>query len=79
VPEDIEILQQILGNTGKLLERAPLPSAILLLKRGADLIIGGIHFDDSRMFDLLRIAKADPELRGIPFLCFRDIDANLRP
>jgi hypothetical protein len=31
------------------------------------------------MFDLLRIAKADPELRGIPFLCFRDIDSQLAP
>ena len=44
-----------------------------------DLILCGVHFDDSRMFDLLRYAKASPEARGKPFLCFRDRESELAP
>ena len=39
-----------------------------------DQIFCTIVFDDSRMFDFLRLAKAKPEWRKIPFVC-----ARLRP
>jgi hypothetical protein len=45
-----------------------------LRDRAVDLIICTIVFDDSRMFDLLRLVKASPEWQRIPFVC-----ARLRP
>ncbi len=35
------------------------------------LIISGLHFDDSRMVDLLAYAKQNPRSRDVPFICFR--------
>lgn len=36
-----------------------------------DLIVCTIFFDESRMFDLLRLAKSTPEWQSIPFVCVR--------
>lgn len=44
-----------------------------------DLAIAGIHFDESRMFDLLRYAQADPATDGIPFLCLKILDDRIAP
>ena len=46
----------------------------LLRERSFDLIVCTVYFDESRMFDLLRLAKASPEWGRIPFVC-----ARLRP
>jgi len=56
-----------------------LSEAISSLHRDVESIVCEIHFDDSRMFDLLRLAKADPATREIPFVCFRDMDSHLAP
>jgi CheY-like chemotaxis protein len=42
-----------------------------LRERTFDLIICTIVFDESRMFDLLRLAKSRPEWQRIPFVCAR--------
>ena len=44
-----------------------------------DVILCGLHFDDSRMFDLLRFVKADPTLRTIPFLCIKTLEGEVEP
>lgn len=36
-----------------------------------DLIICTLSFDDSRMFDFLRLAKSRTDWRRIPFICAR--------
>src|SRR5215813_2761112 len=43
----------------------------LLLQQTFDLILCTILFDESRMFDSLRLAKARPEWQQIPFVCVR--------
>ena len=43
----------------------------LLREQTFDQIICSIFFDESRMFDLLRVAKANPKWREIPFICVR--------
>ncbi len=49
-----------------------MPQAVQLLReRAIDLIICTIVFDDSKMFDLLRLAKSRPEWQQIPFICAR--------
>jgi CheY-like chemotaxis protein len=42
-----------------------------LRERHFDLIICTIVFDESRMFDFLRLAKSRLEWQGIPFVCAR--------
>jgi DNA-binding response OmpR family regulator len=34
-----------------------------------DLIVIGVHFDDSRMFDLLRHVRSEQRTSGIPVVC----------
>lgn len=44
-----------------------------------DLVLCGLHFDESRMFDFLRFMKADPALKSIPFLCIKSLEGKLEP
>ena len=43
----------------------------LLRERDFDLIVCTVFFDESRMFDLLRLAKSTPEWGRVPFVCAR--------
>lgn len=43
----------------------------MLRNRPFDLIVCTVFFDESRMFDLLRLAKSTPEWQGISFICAR--------
>jgi CheY-like chemotaxis protein len=36
-----------------------------------DLVLVGMHFDDSRMFDLLREVRAGSRNRAVPIVCYR--------
>src|SRR5688572_20511713 len=47
-------------------------------ERNFDLIVCTIVFDESRMFDLLRLAKSKPEWQRIPFVCARVMAHVLR-
>ncbi|MBI4522428.1 MAG: hypothetical protein HY695_01305 [Deltaproteobacteria bacterium] len=38
-----------------------------------DMIMIGVHFDESRMFDLLRYVRADAKYDRVPVVCFRGI------
>src|SRR3954463_16131380 len=40
-----------------------------LARDGYDLIIIGVHFDESRMFDLLRQVRADERYQATPVVC----------
>ena len=53
--------------------------AFYVAAQGVDIIVCGIHFDDSRMFELLRAIKADPGLSKTPFVCVRLVGSNLAP
>src|SRR5213080_3608974 len=73
-PEPRAILERVLAGH-ELSFAATVDQAEQLLRgRTFDLIVCTIVFDDSRMFDFLRLAKAKPEWRKIPFVC-----ARLRP
>ena len=43
----------------------------LLRERPFDMIVCTVFFDESRMFDLLRLAKSRPGWERIPFVCVR--------
>jgi DNA-binding response OmpR family regulator len=46
----------------------------LLAGRGFDLIVIGVHFDDSRMFDLLRLVRGQERHRATPVICVLTVD-----
>jgi CheY-like chemotaxis protein len=41
-----------------------------------DLIMIGVHFDESRMFDLLKYVKADARHSQAPIVCFRGVSVE---
>jgi PleD family two-component response regulator len=52
--------------------------AIRILRRGwFHLVVIGMHFDESRMFELLRYVRALPAYKDVPILCVQGIDLNL--
>jgi hypothetical protein len=77
VPAGVRALENVIGTSATVIGTNSLDEAVFLLRKGVDLIVCGIHFDESRMFDLLRLAKAGPSIQAIPFLCFRDMDSGL--
>jgi CheY-like chemotaxis protein len=78
-PEAQAILRLALGKAATLLPAHTTEEALGIVAQGVDIIICGIHFDDSRMFELLRAVKADPGLGKIPFVCVRLVGSNLTP
>jgi CheY-like chemotaxis protein len=46
-------------------------ATLAALTREFDLILIDMHFDDSRMFDLLRHLRSDNRLGGTPVICMR--------
>ena len=43
-----------------------------LAQEAFDLLVISVHFDDSRMFDLLREARTEVRNHGIPIVCLRE-------
>src|SRR5256885_14320992 len=64
------ILERILAGH-QLSGPQTMDEAELLLREGHhfDLIVCTVFFDESRMFDLLRLAKSTPEWRRGPLVC----------
>lgn len=67
-PEPSAILERILKGH-QLTLASSMDEAEQSLREGTfELIVCTIVFDDSRMFDLLRLAKSRPESKAIPFV-----------
>jgi hypothetical protein len=45
-----------------------LHDAVIALEKEINLIACGVHFGDGEVYDLLRLAKAHPKTKNIPFL-----------
>jgi hypothetical protein len=76
-PAALPAIRGALADEVVVLPAHTLDDACQVLVARVDMIIAGVHFDDSRMFDLLRIAKADPTYRDIPFLCIRGVSGPI--
>ncbi|HEX8883773.1 MAG TPA: hypothetical protein VF797_04730 [Noviherbaspirillum sp.] len=66
-PEDAGLMREVLGDEFDLIVCTSLPEAQSALTQEVHMIACGVHFDDGRMFDLLKHVKADEALRAIPF------------
>jgi CheY-like chemotaxis protein len=49
----------------------------LLADGSFDLILCGVNFDESRMFELLRHVKSNPNTEAIPFVCIKVFEGML--
>src|SRR5262245_44353301 len=67
----IETVQHLLGAEVDCVSATSLADALRRLEAHPDVILCNVRFDESRMIDLLRAAKAEPATRDTPFVCFR--------
>ncbi|MEC4723757.1 hypothetical protein RY831_32045 [Noviherbaspirillum sp. CPCC 100848] len=77
VPEVVPIVQEAWGECFALTFCTSMQEATNRLNDGFDVIVCGTHFAESKMFDLLRLAKSLPEVQTVPFLCVRVLDGEL--
>ena len=66
-PEDAGLMREVMGDEFDLVLCTSLQEAQAVLTPEIDMIACGVHFDDGRMFDLLKYVKANEALRAIPF------------
>jgi hypothetical protein len=66
-PEDAPLMREVMGDEFDVVVCTSLPEAQSALTQEVHMIACGVHFDDGRMFDLLKYAKANEALRTIPF------------
>lgn len=65
--EDADVMRRVFGDEFEVISCETLVEAQAALSADLAMIACGVHFDDGRMFDLLKSAKADPRFSGIPF------------
>jgi hypothetical protein len=70
-PEPRAIVERILAGHELFYAETMALAEQHLRERMFELIICTIAFDESRMFDFLRLAKSKPEWQRIPFVCAR--------
>jgi CheY-like chemotaxis protein len=75
--ESIAIFRDALTTSYELLPAYTLKQAREKLFPPPDLVVCGCHFDEGRMYDLLRYLKAEPELERTPFLAVRCVEDEL--
>ena len=76
-PESFEAFRDALASSYQLLPAATLEQARKALALQPALVVCGCHFDEGRMYDLLRLLKAEPATRTLPFLAVRCVEGEL--
>jgi DNA-binding NtrC family response regulator len=72
VPELDARLAEVLGGRELHFVRTVDQAMRALAQQDFELLVISVHFDDSRMFDLLREARTDARNRDIPIVCVRE-------
>lgn len=75
--EGIEALRRALTTPFHLVGATHFAQARAALEDLPDLVVCGCHFDEGRMYDLLRHMKATRDLARIPFLAVRVVEGEL--
>jgi hypothetical protein len=76
-PEGVAAFRRALPNTALLVPAHSVEEARGLLHPPPALVVCGCHFDEGRMYDLLRHMKATPELARVPFMAVRCIEGDM--
>ena len=72
-PAGAKMIQNIFGADFELIHARTIEQALPALGSRLTAIVCGLHFDESRMFDLLRAARGGFS-RETPFICYRDLE-----
>jgi hypothetical protein len=75
--EAFALLRASLQGAWGLRHAADLSSARNLVDTDTPLVICGCHFDEGRLYDLLRHLKSRPETAAVPFLALRALEGKL--
>lgn len=70
-------LEKLLGGRFAMAAAGTLERAKVLVTADTPLVVCGCHFDEGRMYELLRYLKARPPLSSIPFLAIRTTEGEL--
>jgi len=70
-PEPRAVLERVLAGHDLVCAETISQTVGFLADGRVDLIVCTVVFDESKMFELLRVVKAAPEWRSIPFVCAR--------
>jgi hypothetical protein len=76
-PDAFEAFRGALTTAAALTRVGTLEAARNALQDEPALVVCGCHFDEGRMYDLLRHLKALPALERIPFLAVRCVEGEL--
>jgi SpoU rRNA methylase family enzyme len=77
VPEEDEKIRECLPGHELVFVRT-LGDAIRALRaNGYQLVVIGMHFDESRMFELLQYTKAMPAYKDVPVICVQCLEMGL--
>lgn len=66
-PQDADLMHRVFGDEIDVISCMTLAEAQAALDTQPAMIACGVHFDDGRMFDLLKLVKAHPQFSDIPF------------
>jgi hypothetical protein len=77
-PESFDAFRRALTSSVPLVQAGTLKEAKAAIARQPPvLVVCGCHFDEGRMYDLLRHLKAGPELQNVPFVAVRCTEDEL--
>jgi hypothetical protein len=75
--ESFQAFREALASSYALVHAATFEEARAALADPPALVVCGCHFDEGRMYDLLRQLKAEAALRHVPFLAVRCVEGEL--
>jgi hypothetical protein len=76
-PESFEVFRDALTSPFTLVHATTLDAARQTLEPPPALVVCGCHFDEGRMYDLLRLLKATKGLSNVPFMAVRCVPGEL--
>ena len=76
-PEGVHAFREALATNIAVVPVTTFERARAALDSVPALVVCGCHFDEGRMYDLLRVLKATPELQRVPFMAVRCLEGEL--
>lgn len=78
-PEAFSFIEPAIGGDAAVASATTMEDALTAISDGVDHVIVGVHFDGSRMFDLVRAVRSDASLKSTSVVCVRVLGSNLAP
>ena len=76
-PEGVDAFRRAMATSWDLVAVNTLEDARLAMQEPPAMVVCGCHFDEGRMYDLLRHLKATDNLSKVPFMAVRCVEGEL--